>query len=189
MAEIINAERLHQYPVTVMDLDETATIELLDELYIGYNHFKGSRAETFLKIQEHGKLLVKGRFRMFYQSTIQVFKNGQLILGNSYLNTEALIACSNRIEIGDGVAIARGVKIYDADHHDIIVGGQVQNKSEPIYIKDHVWIGINATILKGVTLGEGAIVAAGSVVTKDVPARCMVAGVPAQVIKKDVEWV
>ena len=58
----------------------------------------------------------------------------------------------------------------------------------PFIIKDNAWIGMSAIILKGVTVGEGAIVAAGSVVTKDVPPHTIVAGVPARVIKKDVYY-
>ena len=60
--------------------------------------------------------------------------------------------------------------------------------SAPVIIKDNAWIGMSAIILKGVTVGEGAIVAAGSVVTKDVPPHTIVAGVPAKVIKKDVYY-
>lgn len=57
-----------------------------------------------------------------------------------------------------------------------------------VRIGDKVWIATNAMILPGVTIGDGAIVAAGAVVTKDVPPRCMVAGVTAKVIKENVEW-
>ena len=57
--------------------------------------------------------------------------------------------------------------------------------SAPMIIKDNVWIGMSAIILKGVTIGEGAIVAAGAVVTRDVPAHAIVAGVPAKVIKEN----
>jgi acetyltransferase-like isoleucine patch superfamily enzyme len=59
---------------------------------------------------------------------------------------------------------------------------------QPIIIGNNVWIGTNVTVLKGVTIGDGAIIAAGSVVTKDVPANCMAAGVPAKVIKEHVKW-
>ena len=60
--------------------------------------------------------------------------------------------------------------------------------TQPISIGNHVWIGINVTILKGVKIGDGAIIAAGAVVTRDVPERCLAAGVPARVIKNNVSW-
>ena len=58
----------------------------------------------------------------------------------------------------------------------------------PITIGENVWIGCRALILKGVTIGDGAVVAAGAVVTKDVPANCVVAGNPAKIIKENVVW-
>ena len=58
----------------------------------------------------------------------------------------------------------------------------------PIVIGDHVWIGTNAIVLKGVTIGDGAVIAAGAVVTRDVPAHSLAAGVPARVIRSDVHW-
>ena len=60
--------------------------------------------------------------------------------------------------------------------------------SRPIIIGDKVWIGMRATILKGVVIGDGAIIAAGAVVTKDVSPGTLVGGVPAKLIKKDVIW-
>ena len=62
-------------------------------------------------------------------------------------------------------------------------------KEGVVRIGNKVWIATNALILPGVTIGDGAIVAAGAVVTKDVPAKCMVAGVPARIIKENVEWI
>lgn len=60
--------------------------------------------------------------------------------------------------------------------------------TKPIKIGNHVWIGINATILKGVTIGDGAIIAAGAVVNKDVEENSLVGGVPAKILKKNIFW-
>jgi acetyltransferase-like isoleucine patch superfamily enzyme len=60
--------------------------------------------------------------------------------------------------------------------------------TKPVHIGNHVWIGMNVMILKGVTIGDGAIIAAGSVVNRDVPERCLAGGVPAKVIKENVQW-
>ena len=60
--------------------------------------------------------------------------------------------------------------------------------SAPIVIEDHVWIGLNVTILKGVRIGTGAVVAAGAVVTADVPPNTLVGGVPAKALKHDITW-
>ena len=61
-------------------------------------------------------------------------------------------------------------------------------RTKPVIIGDHVWVGRRAIILKGVTIGSGAVIAAGAVVTSDVPAKALVGGVPAQIIESEVEW-
>lgn len=131
---------------------------------------------------------------------------GKVTIGShTYIGGGSFI-CRTSIEIGDNVTIAWGGTIYDHDSHSLdylerrkdiddelndIRNGRnfIQNKdwsvvnSKPIKICDDVWIGMNVIILKGVTVGEGAIVGAGSVVTKDVPAWTVVAGNPARVVK------
>jgi galactoside O-acetyltransferase len=104
---------------------------------------------------------------------------------------------ARKIELGDDVVISWGVTIVDhnshaltwADRRDDVLDWARGRKDwsnvliAPVRIRDKVWIGFNAIILKGVTIGEGAIVAAGSVVTKDVPPYCIVAGNPARVVR------
>lgn len=123
-----------------------------------------------------------------YGSYIQVGDNATLSVGNSFINREVKIICNKNITIGDDCIIAMGTVIRDNDgaQHQIL-SPDYQNSKE-IKIGNHVWIGENSFILKGVTIGDGAIVAAASVVTKDVPPRCIVAGNPAQIIRRNIDW-
>jgi acetyltransferase-like isoleucine patch superfamily enzyme len=92
---------------------------------------------------------------------------------------------SHSVMIGPRCSIARDMLIMDADFHGI---DGVRRGGIPVNIGPHVWIGAGAKILKGVSVGEGAIVAAGAVVRSDVPERALVGGVPARVLRTDVDW-
>lgn len=87
------------------------------------------------------------------------------------------------ITIGNNVFIAPKVNLVTLNH-EMNPESRSTTTAKPIVIEDHVWIGINATILPGVTIGKNAIVAAGSVVTKDVEADTIVGGNPARPLKK-----
>lgn len=91
------------------------------------------------------------------------------------------IHCGSSITIGDEVIISWDCVLIDRDYHP--VSGDIE-KVSPIIIGNRVWIGCRAIILKGVNIGDGAIVAAGAVVTKDVPPYTLVAGNPARFIKE-----
>lgn len=136
-------------------------------------------------------------FDVYAGSRINVNAGAKLSLGSGYMNHDCVIDCFYSISIGRGVVISERVVIRDSDNHAITstvneVVGEPRSDEKPtvapIVIQDHVWLGMNAIVLKGVTIGEGAIVAAGSVVTKDVPSHCLVAGVPAKVVKTNVTW-
>lgn len=101
------------------------------------------------------------------------------------------ISASNKIEIGDGLLTGKWVSIIDDSHGDTTLESLMKMPMDrpivskgPITIGKNVWIGDKATVLPGVTIGEGAIVAANAVVTKDVPAYSVVGGNPAQIIKR-----
>ncbi len=87
------------------------------------------------------------------------------------------------ITIGDGCLIGHNVVIATINH-DLDPAQNRKNHYAPVTIGSHVWIGSQATILSGVTIGDWSVVAAGAVVTKDVPAFTIVGGVPARIIKK-----
>ena len=95
-----------------------------------------------------------------------------------------MIFVSRDASIGKNCAISWNCQILDDDFHRI--GDNLTAK--PIIIEDKVWIGASATILKGVTIGKGSIIAANSVVTKDVPEFTLVGGNPAKIIRQEFEW-
>lgn len=103
---------------------------------------------------------------------------------NTFINKRSEIFCKDTVHIGNRCAISWDVTIMDNDFH--YIGANDNSKS--IYIGDDVWIGCHSLILKGVHIGDGAVIAAGSVVTNDVPAYSVVGGNPAKVIKTDVQW-
>lgn len=94
------------------------------------------------------------------------------------------ISAAHGITIGHSVMMANGVYITDSDWHGIYDRTKIPTEKTPVNIHDNVWLGDHATILKGVTIGENSVVAANSVVTKDVPANVVVAGNPAKVVKE-----
>jgi len=136
-------------------------------------------------MESNSLLLIEGDFRAISGFFISIGPNATLQLGSGYINRGARIVCNLKITIGANVAIAEGVQIRDSDEHSV---GTAGGYCAPVQIGDNVWIGANALILKGVTIGPGAVVAAGAVVTRNVPARCVVAGVPARVIRENVLW-
>lgn len=134
---------------------------------------------------------------------------GEVDIGkNTYIGNGSKIICAEKVTIGSDVLISWGCHILDHDSHSVFWIERVEDvkawregikeslpnaakkknwsvvPKAPVHISDKVWIGFNVIILKGVHIGEGAIIAAGSVVTKDVPAWTLVGGNPARVIKQ-----
>lgn len=94
------------------------------------------------------------------------------------LNYGVSVGATERIAIGAHVRVGPYVMITDSDFHDVH-RRWMRPPSRPVVIEDHVWIGAKASILKGVRVGRGSVVATGAVVTRDVPPFTIVAGVPA----------
>lgn len=134
---------------------------------------------------------------------IVVQSTGKVTMGpHSKIGGTTTIQCVNSIEIGAYTAIANGAVISDNNNHPVspeyrrkmrITPDYSQMRlwkysdNAPIKIGENCWIGSNVRICKGVTIGDNSVVAACSVVTKDVPANCIVAGNPAKVVKTDID--
>lgn len=136
-------------------------------------------------IQNKGNIKIGNLTRIWSnvnQCRLSVKKGGELVIGNDCRINGPVIAVTDCVRIGDRCRIAPQVYIMDGDFHtveDRLVKGQ----SKPIIIEDDAWVATRSMILKGVTIGKGAVVAAGSVVTKDVKSYTLVGGVPAKFIK------
>lgn len=163
----------------------SATIEVQGQLVLGDKHKRGFKRSTLLRMGDESKMTVHDTFRFYYGCDIQIFEKGELELGSGFVNSDTKIRCKKHISIGNNVAISHDVLIMDFDGHSINAG---KDTGIPIIIGNNVWIGSKAIILKGVTIGDGAIIAAGSVVTKEVPSGTIVAGNPAKVIKSNCTW-
>ena len=124
---------------------------------------------------------IQGIFWAHIGARIGVASQATLSIGSGYASPDLFLSCADSITIGNDVAIADQVIIRDHDGHDL--EGSRGSKA-PIIIGNHVWIGMRAIILKGVTIGDGAVIGAGSIVTKDVSAETLVAGSPAGMIRR-----
>lgn len=177
------------YKNNFLKRSRNSEIDLPDKLMINWKDVSIVESST-LKIGNQS--IIKGVL------SIQK-ENSSLIIGeNSFIGGRSIIVATESVEVGSNVLISHDCYITDTAGHSFdaeIRRNDIPNrwngfkdwdvvKSAPIYIRDDSWIGPKVIILKGVEIGEGAIVAAGSVVTKDVEAFTIVAGVPAKFIKR-----
>jgi acetyltransferase-like isoleucine patch superfamily enzyme len=134
----------------------------------------------------YGSLTVGNDCRLFgrpYPARITVEPGASIKTGDNFgVNYGVEIYAAKSITMGDNAMIGDLVTIYDTDFHRIDEGSEPRVAA--VTIGDNVWLGRGAMVLPGVTIGDHSIVAAGAVVTKDVPARSVVAGNPARVVRE-----
>ncbi len=138
---------------------------------------------TVRRYAKTGRVLLGRRVELYegVRFNLQSAQASVEIGDETFVNYCSEFWATSSIKVGRRCAISAHVVILDDDHH-------TGAPPAPVVIGDDVWIGIRSTVLRGVTIGDGAIIAAGSVVTQDVPPRCLVAGIPATVRRKDVSW-
>lgn len=174
------------YRGSAIGMDAGAQVKLSGTFAFGCEAVKGADCAAYLRMDKDACIEVQDGFRIYYRGDVIVFSGGRLTLGSGFINSNAKIRCHSSITIGHGVAISHDFTVMDSDAHvGLWNGGQ---KTAPVHIGNHVWIGTRVTVLKGVSIGDGAIIGAGSVVTHDIPPRCLAAGVPARVLREDVDW-
>jgi acetyltransferase-like isoleucine patch superfamily enzyme len=178
---------------TVITMHPTARINIADGAELICNmKLQGSKnKECVLYLEENATLNVNGRFAIGCDSVLQVIKGGTLTLNSGSINVGALIAIQHNTVIGNGFLCGRSFVLHDSDFHQIFdkTSGQVLNAAKQgITIGEHVWCGEGVTILKEVTIGEHSVIGARAVVTKDIPPHVVAVGIPAKVVKENMDW-
>lgn len=171
--------------------------QALKEIFaLGKAHWVLRRHSLGQRVTLHGKLHLQGRGEIrvgshsrFHPGSIasefHTHDQGKLHIGSHCMfNQGCIIHASQSVIIGKSCRFGYGVIILDSDlHQQPPQYRHLRPQAKPVVIEDEVWIGTRATILRGVRIGRGAIVASGAVVTHDVPAMTIVGGVPAKFIK------
>lgn len=139
-------------------------------------------------VHNSGKLLIGDRVRVastIHRVELAVGEGGCLDIGkNVYINNGCSIAAMLSVVIGDDCSIGSHCTVMDNDFH--CLEPERRNEfpaSAPIVLESNVWLGVRVIVLRGVTIGAGSVIAAGSVVVKDIPPRSLAAGVPAKVVR------
>jgi len=152
------------------------------------------RAARHTSININSNVLLNSKNKSYHlnmHSPVKIIvdrKGGYIEIGeNTRIHGSCIHAYSN-IYIGKNCLIAANCQIFDGNGHDLSfndVSNRINSKgtAKPIFIEDNVWIGANSIILPGVRIGQGSVIGAGSVVTKDIPSMTLAAGNPAKVIK------
>jgi len=139
------------------------------------------------RIYNRGEIRIGDRLQLMSQtvpSELAAHPGGRIEIGDRvFINYGASISAHLLVRIGDRCQIGSYANFMDNDYH------QVEDRSRPgdsapIVLEPNVWLGVRVVVLKGVTIGENAVVGAGSVVTRDIPPNCLAAGVPARVVRR-----
>jgi len=118
----------------------------------------------------------------------KITNSGSVLIGSgTYINPNSLMVIHHLLEIGKDCAISWNVTFMDHDLHRIGAADQ-ERKAKGIRIGHKVWIGSDVKILKDVEIGSGSVIAANSVVVSSIPENCLAGGIPARVLKTDINW-
>lgn len=175
-----------------------------NKIYATGSNFKILRNGTVINSQKDPNKIVIGDNVHILGELFLMRHGGYIQIGEwTYIGDDTRIWSANKIIIGKRVEISYGVNIHDTISHslsakerfthmvDILTTGHPSTlnnvPSKPVIIEDDVWIGFNSIILKGVTIGKGSIIGAGSVITHDVPEYSIVVGNPQRIVGNSKE--
>lgn len=178
-------KKLHVSKNTHVFVDKSANVKISNHSFFNYPELHDLKTDRGTFIVNKNADVNIGSLTTRSGSYLLVGTGAHLTIGeNVFLNRNSFVWCVNSVTIGSNTIIAPDSIIRDSDGHTI----NGNKKTAPIVIGSHAWIGAKAIILKGVTVGDGAVIAAGAVVSHNVPPNTLVGGVPAKVIKENITW-
>lgn len=159
------------------------TINIMGRLVKSKIHIEGNNC----------KVIINSGVVIFDSEIFVRGNNADVCIGeNTRIQSNCRFVCqgdNNYIDVSSNCLFSDGVALWNSDTHTIFDSTDaVVNPSKPIKIGEHVWLGSNCTILKGVSIGKDSIIGLGSVVTKSIDNNTIVAGNPARIIKKQTKW-
>ncbi|MCR5742986.1 MAG: acyltransferase [Lachnospiraceae bacterium] len=150
-----------------------------------YKNAISYKAPSIIRILDKSNLIVKGKFIVEYNCDILVKDGATMEVGaDSYFNCNTFVRCHKSIIIGEEFLGANNLSIRDNDGHKL----NGIYKATPVVIGKHVWCGMNVSIMKGVNIGEGVVIGANALITRDIPDACLAYGMPAEVHKQNIKW-
>ena len=178
---------LLHHRATIKGIRNLDTINRI-EIGIGYIGFIHKADYTYLNIQ--GKLQIKGIYSIGRGCRFDIGKNAIVTIGNGgYINAYTKLIIMHQLSIGDNCSISWDCQILDENFHEVTYPGMIKSEKKGIIIGNHVLIGSRCTILKGVIIPDGCVIASGSVVNRAFTEKnCLIGGIPANVIKQNIKW-
>lgn len=188
LGDIAHGDYILPTPHCTIEIKKGAKIIKNGVLLLGNKKFKKSRLETRLLVDKGATLRYDGKTTIGYGSDIEIFPNAELSFGGGgATNIGATIICGEKIQIGKNTMLGRHITIRD-NNGSHYMNRQGYKNTRPVIIGDKVWLTEQCTVMPGVTIGDGAIIGALSLVIRNVPAYSLASGHPAEVVDEDILW-
>lgn len=186
-----NGAKVLPHKGAVINFDKGSKI-ILDsgKLEIGFNQLRGSHSETHVRLNENATWRCKNGALLFYNTVLEIKANAEFESGFFSMNGGSVIIVHKHMRFGEDVMLGRNITVYDSDFHSLYNKHyKIINIPRPVIIEDHVWLTTNIMVQKGVTIGKDSLIAAYTVINKDVPPHSIVGGnATGEVIRDWVHW-
>lgn len=177
---------LYPHANSVIELQGGSVLELHGPFDLGKKRVRGSKLETRLLLEADAKMVINETARIMCGSDVEVFKNAELAIDELGTNINFTLICGKKIELRGHVSAGRDVCIRDTNAHTIAIDGY--KILRPVLIENHVWLCSNVQVSPGVKIRAGSVIAANTVVLRNVPAHCLYGGNPAKIFQENIAW-